>query len=403
MRKLTFYIFFLISSNLSNSQWVQIATIGNYDLRGVKFFNEHTGIVVGSGGIWRSTNSGVNWTQILAGENLNGLSFPDANTGYAVGDSGKIYKTINGGLNWEQQGIGVTTKKLNSVSFPNNIWGWAVGEDGLILHTYNAGSNFVVQNSGVGYNINYIQMIDDHTGYICGSVNEEIFGFTVNIGINWLWTFYMGGNILNALSYIPVSGGAVLAVGSNGRIRKTTNNGINWVVATSPVNVSLNNVVFLDGSTGYIAGNSGYILKTTNSGLNWTVDANVTTSNFKNLSFINQTTAWVVGTGGVVIRTGIPVGISNSENEMPQDFELKNYPNPFNPTTIISFSLHENSFVRLIIYDVIGNEIQTLVSGELKKGYYEILFDGSSLASGLYYCRIETRSFKKTIKMVLTK
>jgi hypothetical protein len=81
----------------------------------------------------------------------------------------------------------------------------------------------------------------------------------------------------------------------------------------------------------------------------------------------------------------------------------QNYPNPFNPATSIKFSLPKQSHVKLVIYDVLGKEIATLVNDELKAGVYNKTFDGSNFASGVYFYRIDAGDFTDVKKMVLVK
>ncbi len=91
-------------------------------------------------------------------------------------------------------------------------------------------------------------------------------------------------------------------------------------------------------------------------------------------------------------------------NEIPGDFSLsQNYPNPFNPTTTIKYQLPELSFVTLRIYDVLGNEITTLVNEEKPVGSYKVEFDANSLSSGIYIYRLQAGNFVETKKMVLMK
>jgi hypothetical protein len=80
-----------------------------------------------------------------------------------------------------------------------------------------------------------------------------------------------------------------------------------------------------------------------------------------------------------------------------------NYPNPFNPTTKISFSIAEKGYTVLKIYDVMGNEIETLIKEELVAGRYDVDFDASNLASGIYLYWLSVNNFSKTMKMVLLK
>lgn len=88
----------------------------------------------------------------------------------------------------------------------------------------------------------------------------------------------------------------------------------------------------------------------------------------------------------------------------PTSYSLaQNYPNPFNPTTTISFDLPEFSHVRLVVYDVLGREVQTLLDGERSAGHYQISFDASKLPSGLYLYRITAGTFTEVRKMILMK
>jgi hypothetical protein len=80
-----------------------------------------------------------------------------------------------------------------------------------------------------------------------------------------------------------------------------------------------------------------------------------------------------------------------------------NYPNPFNPSTTISYSVPEIEFVTLKIYDVLGNEIATLVNEEKELGSYEVEFYGTGIVSGIYFYRLQAGSFVETKKMILMK
>ena len=91
---------------------------------------------------------------------------------------------------------------------------------------------------------------------------------------------------------------------------------------------------------------------------------------------------------------------------VPEKFELsQNYPNPFNPTTVISYSLSENSFVTLKVYDVIGNEVASLVSEKQNSGTYNYQFSTVyyQLSSGVYFYKIVAGSFSAVKRMILIK
>jgi hypothetical protein len=98
-----------------------------------------------------------------------------------------------------------------------------------------------------------------------------------------------------------------------------------------------------------------------------------------------------------------PVGIITLE-EIPKVFKLyNNYPNPFNPSTNIKFNIAKLSDVKIVVYDVMGHEVQTLVNESLKPGMYETLFDGSSLNGGVYFYKISAGDFSETKRMLLIK
>jgi len=107
---------------------------------------------------------------------------------------------------------------------------------------------------------------------------------------------------------------------------------------------------------------------------------------------------------GWVVMNVLPPILNVESGNPPTDYELaQNYPNPFNPNTTIRYEIPERSFVTIKVYDVLGNEIETLTNEEMYAGSYEIEFDGSGLTSGIYYYRITAGSFSQTNKMILIK
>jgi predicted GH43/DUF377 family glycosyl hydrolase len=100
----------------------------------------------------------------------------------------------------------------------------------------------------------------------------------------------------------------------------------------------------------------------------------------------------------------IITAISDKQQEVPQHFTLsQNYPNPFNPTTVVSFQLPVASNVKLNVYDVLGREVATLVNERKMPGTYEVKFDGSNLASGVYFYRLQAGDFTQTKRLLLLK
>ncbi len=113
----------------------------------------------------------------------------------------------------------------------------------------------------------------------------------------------------------------------------------------------------------------------------------------------------IIGTWALV--DDVTFGVASDVEQisgLPENFSLRqNYPNPFNPSTLIEYSIPEQSFVDLKVYDILGNEIAVLVNAEQSAGTYRADFTADNLASGLYVAQLRAGSFSKTIKMNLIK
>lgn len=97
-------------------------------------------------------------------------------------------------------------------------------------------------------------------------------------------------------------------------------------------------------------------------------------------------------------------GTNEHPSALPKTYALsQNYPNPFNPTTVIAFALPKSGMTTLRVYDILGRQVSTLVDWVTPAGNHSVSFDASRLASGIYFYRLESRSFSRTRKMVLLK
>lgn len=117
------------------------------------------------------------------------------------------------------------------------------------------------------------------------------------------------------------------------------------------------------------------------------------------IGFFNNT-----NNGGPVFKSTVPIGIHQSSTNMPDGFQLsQNYPNPFNPSTNIEFAIPNSSFVKLVVYNMLGREVETLVSKDLKAGKYKADWNASNFAGGVYFYKLFSKNFAETRKMILIK
>jgi hypothetical protein len=110
--------------------------------------------------------------------------------------------------------------------------------------------------------------------------------------------------------------------------------------------------------------------------------------------------------GAIVMHNRIILTKDSNEEILlaPVEFSLdQNYPNPFNPSTTINYSIPEAGNVEMKVYDILGNEVATLVNEAKAPGIYSAVFDASSLASGIYIYKLKTNNFLQTKKMILMK
>lgn len=98
------------------------------------------------------------------------------------------------------------------------------------------------------------------------------------------------------------------------------------------------------------------------------------------------------------------VSAGSNTTEIPDSYSLnQNYPNPFNPVTNLEFRIPESGFVSLKVFDILGNEVVTLINNNLLPGSYKTEFDGSNFASGIYFYKLESGNFQETKRMILIK
>jgi len=106
-------------------------------------------------------------------------------------------------------------------------------------------------------------------------------------------------------------------------------------------------------------------------------------------------------TGTVIVQN--PVGVQDEEI-IADHFKLEqNFPNPFNPSTRINYSVPNESFIDIKVYDILGNEVALLVNEEKQAGNYQVNFDASNLSGGVYFCQMQSANFIETKKMILIK
>ncbi len=196
-------------------------------------------------------------------------------------------------------------------------------------------------------------------------------------------------------------------IGGSGVFR-STNNGNNWIEVNSGINVSANVSSFISYGPAIFVTTWSDVYYTTNDGANWnTATSNLSQNGYAAFSSAILGTNIYTGSGPGVWRRPISemiVGINSNGNEIPSAFSLgQNYPNPFNPSTKLKFEIAKTGNVKIVVFDVLGRQMQTLVNEVLQPGTYNTSFDASMLSSGVYFYRMEAGDFTDVKRFVVLK
>ncbi|MBE7475751.1 MAG: T9SS type A sorting domain-containing protein [Ignavibacteriota bacterium] len=335
--------------------------------------------------------------------------FPNLSNWTIVGPLGttnwSAYSSANAGgtppelrMNWSPSFTGVSKIRSIPIDLPNNqlinysfnfYLDWYANPSGIITVaiTYDGGatSTPIYTETNPTGNVGPTLISGSFTTPAAGSADVQIEimydGYSFNID-NIYWD-----NL--TLSYIvPVELTSFTATSENGEVH------LKWTTATETNNQGFeilrsagNNKEWQNA--GYAAGFGTTTEPKSYSFVDSKLDAGEYTYRLKQIDF----------DGTVTYSEEVKV-----EVEIPLVYSLEqNYPNPFNPSTTIKYSLSEDGFVKLSVYNLLGEEVTTLVNNEQKAGRYEVNFDASKLASGIYMYRLESNNFLSIKKMILIK
>lgn len=446
--------------------WVSVTSGTSQNLNSIKFINNSIAVIVGDGGtILRTTDAGSSWQSITSNvsDDLFSVSF---NSAYGVvgGSSQTILYSTDAGATWTTAQTGFFGGGFWGVQMLDADHAYVAGENSIFQPLFgwstDGGQNwdyaafYLNSNEGRLYGVHFFDASNGVTAAAVWTGEGAISG-TTDGGANWS-TLPFFDYALYALNFPANQTDVGYAVGYTGIIIKTTDGGSSWTVQSSGTTNTLYGVVFADELTGYAVGEGGTVLKTITGGvipveftsfnakldqsevlLSWQTATETNNSGFfvqrkagsgwENVGFVqghgtsseshdySYTDNLIeVNYRGKVYYRLKQVDYDGSVNyssttevtyePKPNDYALdQNYPNPFNPTTSIKFSIPKGSNVKLIIYDLLGNEVETLVDEYRPAGTYSVKFNGSELTSGIYIYRLQAGEFVSTKRMALIK
>ena len=435
MKIVLLYLIF-VSTAFSQGTWQHLNSPTDKKLRSLSFVDSLNGWVAGdSGVVFHTSDSGNSWSPQQSGVDydIEDIFFLNENLGWAVAwrwDSQPfgtiILRTTNGGLKWTNEAYRDENLFMNSIVFLDSLNGWMGGDPHALVKTTDSGLTWeqaeIDSANFAFFPVKKIRFYNNHYGFACGG-HFDVAGVvwrTVNGGDKW---FVTGGwaepvfdlHFIDSLNIIAVGGdpeyGASKIV--------TTDGGDFWEYEELGIPGIASSVEFRTAGEGWVTLRlANQLMYTLDKGSTWEVIPTPDSSAIYELSFPDSLHGFGVGRSGAIIKYNPPVisDVEKISEAQPDDFILyQNYPNPFNPSTIIKFSVPasinsqgSNQKISLIVYDILGNEIATLVDGFLQPGTYEVEFSTNSsrnisLSSGIYLYKLQGVSKTYLKKMIYLK
>ncbi len=351
------------------------------------------------GGAFRTSNNGTNWIAVNSGLTDTIINSFAVNGSYLYAGtlSGGVYRSTNNGTNWTSVNNGLT-----------NLTVYSLGVNGTNLFAGTADGVFRSTNDGISWGFTGL------TGYLIfafESIGPNLFagtsGYgvfrTSNNGINW--TEINTGLTNTAIQCLAASGSDLYA-GTFSGVFRSTNNGVNWINTLGMAGTIVNSIC-VSGTNLFAGSAGGGVHLSTNNGANWTAVGTGIPNTQVNTLAINGTNIFAGTLSGNVYKRPLSEMITSVKllsTDLPADFNLsQNFPNPFNPVSTIKYQLPKADYVTIKLYDQLGKETGILYEGNQEAGYYQLSVDGTNLASGIYFCRINAADYSKVIKMSLIK
>ncbi len=397
--KIILNLFLLYS--LTYAQWVQIGNSSMAQSTSICIIGDYIFVGTAGNGIFRSSDNGDNWEAVNNGLPLNIIESMGNNSGRLFAstyydiisstDNGNLWTTYHNGL---PDGYTAYDFLIES----DTIYASGFG----VYFSSDNGANWIRDTSGLPTSP-VVRSITRKGNKLFAATFNGVY-FSEDNGLNWS---VAGVGLSNyKLWSIITSGNNILAGTDTSGIFISYDDGQNWAKLNNDFAQAQVRSFVRYGGTIYAGFGFGWgVYKSTDDGLTWANEGQGLPPLYTFVIDLQGNNNYLFAAGGVTgfFRRQIEITeMGQSFIEFPLDFSLsQNYPNPFNPSTKISWQSPVGSHQSLKIYDVLGNEVATLVDEYKEAGTYEVEFDALKLSSGIYFYKLRAGSFVETKKMIL--
>ena len=348
-------------------------------------------------GVFLTTNGGANWTNSVSGmtnTNVYALASSGADifagiTNSNVGGSGGVEISTNMGSNWSSADSGLGGPILALATSGSNLFAGKVFRTGTPFQPVYWNGVYLSTNNGISWVI-----IDAEQAILQGGGLPQISSLSADGSILIVGIGGAKSNPDYNQTWTPLGG-----------VYQLTFDGQKWNKTDSALSGSYTTSVISSGHNFFVGTYTGGVFASSDDGTTWRsisdglTDMSVGSLEIKDAMLFSSTSS------GVWKRPLSEVTSVPKENGLlPKDYGLEqNYPNPFNPTTTIRYALPQRSHVTLTVFNMLGQVVATLVHEEVEAGSHEVMFDGTGLASGVYFYRLRAGVFVQSRKLLLLK
>jgi photosystem II stability/assembly factor-like uncharacterized protein len=390
--------------------WVQVPIDTNLAV-GIGFFSKDTAYVMNSASMYRSIDGGMTWNR-RPSPIRSSFHFFNSQVGQIANyNDGICYYTSDGGQNWLPSDD--SNVLVHVVLAVTRDTAFVFGDD--ITRTTNGGKSWTFPLKSVGHNhILGAAFFDSKHGIFVGYLqpgppphNEQSAGCftTSNGGETWQQQYTGFGKDLIGVTYVSLD--TIVAVAGLNCLSRSTNGGVKWDSIVSPLLDNAHGVIAIDNKNGRIiaVGSPGLILTSIDAGLTWQNEVSGVAVELLSISMLDGNRALAAGEAGVILKT-TNGGTDWVQVSPPSNLNLhaQTYPEPSAGPIQISYSLPQMQNVSIMIADVTGRNIATVVDKQLQMaGSHTIPFDASRYPVGTYTYSIQTERYHATGKFTIVR
>ena len=413
-KKILFATFLIVFSATSTfAQWKALNTSFGSDIKALAKTGNLLFAATNGGGVYCSENTYQNWVQKNSGlTNLKVYSIAVSGTTIAAGTYGNgVFISNNNGDAWTSTASGISVPYIYALAFTGNNLLAGTGGGGF-FRSVNNGSSWV-RAGGTTHIVNSFYVTQNYS-----FVGQGPYAYkTTDNGNTWTTLIGSSNTTVKGFAETPRTGGGTnIFVGTLDGVYISTDDAKSWKTINSGLTYRNVNAIVTTGQNLFVATESGGVFRSSDNGSTWNAINTGLPTNTNGRALILSNGVLFLGTSdGVVWKRDLSefgiTSVKQVANEIPSEFSLyQNYPNPFNPETTISYTIPSNVKgetinVTLKVFDLLGNEVATLVNEYKQPGVYNSTFSTlrSSLTSGIYFYTLSANGFTQTRKMLLVK